>query len=73
MVPSHMSDCSGSQRYLRCHIFLFSKRVEADAVFCQLLLNYRDSFLHMLLDHILYLGNTHEDFPRPPNTTPRSH
>lgn len=50
---------------------VFSKRGDADAVFCQLLLNYRDSFLHMLLDHILYLGTTHEDFPRPPQHYPK--
>lgn len=32
---------------------------------CQLLLNCGDSFLHMILDHILYFGNVHEDFQRP--------
>lgn len=50
---------------------VFSKRGDADAVFYQLLLNYRDSFLHMLLDHILYLGNTQRGFSKTPQHYPK--
>lgn len=40
-------------------------------VFSSLSLNYRDSFLHVILDHILRLGNAHEDFLRPSNQCPK--
>lgn len=40
-------------------------------VFSSLSLNCRDSFLHVILDHILRLGNAHEDFLRPSNQCPK--